>query len=291
MKLTNKHGLPEILVRAVERAGSEYSRGQSDITVTELIGPPRLRRFVQEYGHAIEEDVTDRLASFVGTAMHSKIERGQAAHDIVEERMYLDVLGWRLGGQFDHYEEGVVRDWKHTSVWSWIHEPHGKPEYVAQGNVNAHLLRHAGFSVDRIELVYVFSDFSKSKARTTQGYPRAKAAVIRVDDWGAERTQAYIEHRVKLHQAARQVRPEDVPVCSDQERWMRDAKFAVMKEGRKTAVRLLDSELEALAYISDNGLSPQNHSVVYRPGEYVRCLDWCPARELCSHGLAAAEAS
>jgi hypothetical protein len=40
MKLTNKHGLPQTFINVIQRP--TYSRGSSEISVTEILSPPQL---------------------------------------------------------------------------------------------------------------------------------------------------------------------------------------------------------------------------------------------------------
>ena len=47
MKLTNKFNLPEPIVNAVNNTG--YTPGSSDITVTQLIQPPLIRKLRIEH--------------------------------------------------------------------------------------------------------------------------------------------------------------------------------------------------------------------------------------------------
>jgi hypothetical protein len=72
---------------------------------------------------------------------------------------------------------------------------------------------------------------------------------------------------------------DDIPPCSKEERWEKGEKWAVMKNGRKSAIRLLDSEAEARDMAEGLG---KDHYVAYRPGISVKCEDYCSACEYCS---------
>ena len=136
MKITNKYGLPEVIVRAIEN--DPYNNGGADISVTSLIGPPQIRRLMQEHGDKVEVDVSDRLYSLMGQAMHRILEMADTTA-MVEERFFSDIVcahGQKsLSGQIDRYENGVIQDWKFTSVWEYIFGL--KPEREAQLNVLA----------------------------------------------------------------------------------------------------------------------------------------------------------
>lgn len=79
MSFTNVHDLPQALVRAIEN--DPYS-GTTDlkarrVSVTRLIAPPQIVKLQQEHPD-IEEDVSERLWSLLGSAVHAIIERASA---------------------------------------------------------------------------------------------------------------------------------------------------------------------------------------------------------------------
>ncbi len=69
-----------------------------------------------------------------------------------------------------------------------------------------------------------------------------------------------------------------LPECTPAERWAKPTIYAVRKPGRKTALRVLDTETAAreLAAATPNGY------VEIRPGESVRCADYCAVAEFCA---------
>src|SRR5258706_69449 len=68
--VTNKHGLPDAIVRAV--LNDPYDRGDADFTVTQLLQPPQLARLTQ--ANPIPEDVSDRIWALLGHAVHVILE-------------------------------------------------------------------------------------------------------------------------------------------------------------------------------------------------------------------------
>jgi hypothetical protein len=71
----------------------------------------------------------------------------------------------------------------------------------------------------------------------------------------------------------------NLPECTASERWQRNTVFAVMKKGRKTAVKLYEEKEYAETH---RQMDPDNLSVVERPGISVRCEDgYCSAAEFC----------
>jgi hypothetical protein len=69
IKITNKHNLPETIVRAV-KYNTHVDGG--DISVSSLVDAPQPR--ILRRMHTIEEDVSERIAALLGTATHHILE-------------------------------------------------------------------------------------------------------------------------------------------------------------------------------------------------------------------------
>jgi hypothetical protein len=272
MRVTNKHNLPAPLVAAVSRMRPPKP---DRISVTQLIGPPQIRLLTMEHWDVLEEDAADRLWATMGGLMHKLLEahaESMGGHH-AEGFLETEVEGYKVTGIFDlHQEGGTLTDYKFTSVYTTMNGI--KPEWVTQLNVYAELLRRSGAEVTRLQIVTIYRDWSKGKAYE-RGYPRSQVQVFDVPLWVSERASSFMTERVQLHSRAQHGLVVD---CSPEERWARPPKFAVMKEGRKRAVRLLDSRGEADARASDEG---KGHYVVERPGVSVRCESYCSVSAFC----------
>lgn len=276
MKLTNKHGIPETIVRAV--ADDEYDKGDSVLSVTQIISPPRVVVLQNLNKDNLESDVIDRVPSLLGTAVHKIIEKGSKdiPGHIVEERLYADVLGWRISGavdlQIDNYDgTWAIRDYKVTSVYSVLSD---KPEWEQQLNCYAYLAgKSHGRNVTSLKIVAILRDWQRKQAEIKADYPQSQIVMVDIPVWTPEQQEAYITERVALHQAAQKSVDTGEPVayCTDQERWVRGESWALMKEGRKSAVKLYDSEVEANEALRAAGECGSGHSVEHRPGSAIRC--------------------
>jgi len=271
MRLTNRLNLPDSIVSAV--ANDAYSKGGADISVTGLLKPPRVAALEREHGSELEEDVSSRIWSLLGQVIHGILERADKT-GIAEQRLSLDLEGWKVSGQIDRYENGLVQDYKVTSVHKLLQG--NCEEWTAQLNLYAALLRHHCHSVRELQVIAILRDWSKSEARRNPEYPQAQVVTIPLPLWDPEKALEFMRNRVKLHQEARVSLPE----CSTEERWARPDVYAVMKNGKKRAVKLFASEHEAL----DFACSGKDLSVVKRPGLSVRCADFCSVLPFCEQG-------
>lgn len=278
MKLTNRLGLPDAVVASV--SNDDYSRGECDMSVTQAIAPPRKVELQRRHEDEIVEDVSERIWMLMGKAIHGILDkaapRGAA---LTEERLFLDVLGWKVSGAFDtmallqqNDDLWKISDYKVTSVWSVIFAD-TKSDWEAQLNLYAHMLRRHSFPIGALEIVALCRDWQKSKALVDKDYPQSQVAVVPIRLWSDDEAQAYLEQRVLLHQAARD--RGELPLCTAEERWERPTKYALMKAGNKRATRVFDNEEEAAAAVKPG------FTVEVRVGESLRCKSYCNVLAFC----------
>ena len=293
MKLTNHAKLPETIVRAVEN--DPYDSQGSDISVTRLIAPPRVRVLEQRHWDELEEDVSDKIFTLIGSSVHHIIERAVTDDDISERRLFVDIDGWKLSGQFDLLTaSGDLIDFKVTSAWSALEAlEKGKLEWERQLNVLDWLIRWNDtelrnkngkeLAVKKMYIMAILRDWSKMKVMTSDNYPRKQVVMIPINKWTPEEQDKYVKQRIRLHQLA-EIQGEDLMLCTPEERWRKDTTFAVMKKNRKTAARVLPSRKEAMKWIEDNHLKyGVNATVIERKGQDVKCENYCRVNKFCNY--------
>ena len=291
MELTNKYNLPNVIKRAV--ANDPYDSSGSDISTTRLITPPRIRVLEARHWENLTEDVADKIFALLGSSVHHVIERAVTDEDIAELRLFHEVNGWTLSGQFDLLtSKGELIDFKVTSAWAALDAlKNGKPEWEQQLNVLDYLSRHTDHSlknylgktlkVKSLSIMAILRDWSKMKTMTSKDYPRKQVVMIPVRQWSEEEQDNFVLARIKAHQEAE---VGELPVCSAKERWRKDDKYAIMKDGRKTALRLLDTKDQVKQYLKDNKLvEGKGCTVVLRAGEDIRCQSYCRVNSFCDY--------
>jgi hypothetical protein len=275
--LTNRLGLPSSIVNAVSR--DNYSRGDAHISCTTLVGPARKRMLEMVHCDELTEDVADRVFALFGQVMHGILERSDS-DAMTEKRLYVVRHGWTVSGQFDRLsvKDGHLTDYKASSTYSI--KGGAKPEWVAQANIYATMLREHGFAVNKADDLVVLRDWQKSKAQHDRDYPQAPVVVLPVELWSPERCEQYILDRLLAHANAQHV----LPLCTPEERWERPAKFALVKEGNKRATSLHDSRAEAenaLTVAMSDAKKGVTFKIDERPADSIRCRDYCPASSVC----------
>lgn len=262
MKLTNKNNLPQPIFDAI--ANDEYSKGECDYTVTQLLKPPRMVILEQKHWDELEEDISDRIWMLMGSAIHWVLERN-AASGLAEKRLYTDVKGKHIGGKFDYfqYDNKTLSDYKVCSAWQVVNHLKGDKGWEEQLNCYAYLLSRNGIELKQLQIVAFLRDWSKASAHRDPDYPQSQVQVINISLWWEQAQREFLEDRVRLHEAAKECLPE----CTEPERWCKSAKWALIKNGNKKATRVYDEK--PFDYDIDN------YHVEFRPGESVRCGLYC----------------
>lgn len=246
MRITNRHGLPRTLTNLMER--DTYDKGNARISVTGLLTPPRIAVLRQRHAADIEVDVADSIWALVGRAIHHVLEAGADEEHLSEERLFAEIDGWVVSGGLDvqYVPDGVeITDYKFTSAYSVMNE---KPDWVRQLNSYAQLVRMAkGLTVKKLSICAMVRDWNRHRVGEP-GYPRAAVINMPIEMWSPADAERFLRDRIKLHREAivRADMGEELPECSDEDRWMRAPSFAVWRKGNKRPTRVCSSEEEAI---------------------------------------------
>lgn len=232
MDVTNIHNLPQPIVSLLSR--HKYSRGDSDISVTELLSPPQISILKRAHKDKLVEDISDRFWALMGTNIHKLLEDHANETVQTEERLFLEMDGWTLSGQIDlQKEEGgavSIMDWKFTGVYSAMSP---KPEWVAQLNMYAYLVETVKkIQVDKLQVIAILRDWSKTQVKARKNYPPAPIMNISLPLWSYEERHAFLKARVALHQEAQGAHDlgGTLPECTEEERWVRKGKAVRCEE-------------------------------------------------------------
>ena len=278
MKITNYKNLPESLVKAI--TFDDYSKGDATISVTSLWKSPRVVELESKYADHITQDASEMIWVLFGKCIHEILRRSDTKA-LTETRLSEEILGWKVSGQFDRFveEDGLLQDYKITSAWTLVFDSRHK-DWTNQLNSYAHLLRKQGHKVKRIEVVAILRDWSAREARTKPDYPQSPVQIISLDLWDYDKTQALLEEQVRKHIDGKL----NLPLCTEEEQWAKPTVYAVMKEGRKSALSLCmtqdqaNKEKEGLGH--EHGVNKVYIEV--RPGEKTKCESYCSVKKFCS---------
>lgn len=273
MKITNTQGLPAPLVKAVSH--DDYSKGDADYSVTELIKPPRIAALEKQHWHELEEDAADRLWLLMGKAGH-EVLRKSSDGGIVEERCIVEVDDYKVSGQLDYavVEQSII-DYKFVSLWAI--KDGIKPEWEQQLNCYYFMAEQYGVTVKELKIIAILRDWNINEAKRNPELPQAQVVVLPARIWPKEAVENWLRRRIALHENARS---GVLPDCTPEEMWERPERFAVMKRGNKKASRVLDSKLDAGQWMASQP-NPSQFEIEVRPSERPRCENYCSVSHLC----------
>ena len=283
MKYTNKYNIPNEIIRSLEN--DSYSDGGADFSATGLLQPPQIRMLKKRYESEISTDVSDRIWILLGQSVHNILERANESNteSLTEQRMFVDIDRYKISGQADSIaiEDKILKDYKVTSVWSVIHaKKETKPEWEQQLNIYAYLYKQTfKQDISALNIIAIMRDWNKSGMLRNKDYPKCSVAVIPIPLWSEEEQLDFIRERIEKHTDAEVIWDAlgELPKCTPEERWAKPDTYAVMKKGRKSALRLLPTEEQAKEYIGDQDLS-----IEFRKGVSTRCEGYCEVSQFCN---------
>lgn len=272
MKITNNANLPMPFVRMAE---DKYEIKPKIYSITTLLKPVREILLNRRYNEDIEQDCSDMIWLLFGKAVHSILEQYSAgASEFAEEKLVVELEnGYTISGVIDLYDidKAEVVDYKTASVWKAIYKDYD--DWKKQGLGYAWLLKQNGLPCKSVVFYAILKDWSKQKAKHDHEYPQSP--VVKVEFTVSDEEIAEIDKylRAKIDEIILyEGKPDaELPLCSEEDRWHDKDTFAVMKKGRKTALRVLDSMAAAEEWKNQNG----GDFIESRKGVDKKCADYC----------------
>lgn len=272
--ITNNNKIPVNFVKAVER---DFHRG-GDYSASMLSHSVRQVHLEKRHKHEVIEDVTERIWSLLGTAMHKVLEMGESENQLVEHYMSSKFGEVEFTGCSDLYEGGVISDYKLTTVYSYIYLKDKIEDFTCQLNSYSLLFQDHGYPVNKLQIVMVFRDWNKNQVKGN--YPDSPVKIIDIDLWSYDKSEGYIEGRINLFEKFKNVDSKNLPFCTPIERWAKPPTFAVKKgEKAKRADRVFETIEEAQNHAKIKG---QGFIVETRLGDMFKKCPYCSGRQFCN---------
>lgn len=305
MKYINSQNLPEPYVKAVEN--DDYSAGESDYTPTSLIRPPYMTKLRGDHWDGIEVDVADRFFAMFGKLAHAFLAAAdpKPEHAGVERRIYAQYGNFIISMQMDRLavSRHVLQDWKVTTVYKFMVNYDGtmpaEPGWETQLNIGKWVLERkfwyynllmdgktriegSPYEVKKLEVIGLLRDHHLTNALRDKNYPQHPVIRRELPIWDKEKVEGYLDQRIEQHEFAKTNPIADIPPCTEEERWDKPFKFALMKKGNKRAVKLFDTKSGPESYADGKGyLLNGPYSIQERPGERTRCDRYCDVNSWC----------
>lgn len=266
------------------------------------------------------QDVSEFIARKLGNAIHDSIERSwleghkrsmkllgypesvinrvvvnptpeelHATKDAIpvylEQRAYreIEVNGvlYTVGGKFDMVSDGIVNDFKSTSVWTWTKGTKDE-DYALQGSIYK-WLNPEKIQEDFIRVNFIFTDWSKMNLRTPN-YPQKRVEYKDVPLMTMNQVEDWIASKLSQIQRYQNMPEERIPECSSEELWRSDPVFkyysdpAKAKDPTARATKNFETLFDANAHLAEKG---GKGIVITKLGEPKAC-GYCRAFDACT---------
>lgn len=282
MKITNIYNLPQALVDFATKQDEEHTTVENLYGVTSLLSGVRETLLKRRHRNEITQDISDMVWMIFGQAVHKIAEESGNKNDTeIGVEWKSNNIGIR--GRIDYYNETLqaIEDYKTCSVWKYVYQDFD--DWYKQGLMYAFILGKD--KVKRLRFHCMFKDWKVGELRNAKykgnSYPEHPMWTweyeIKPSDY--EFIEQFIKDRLLIIKNSVDLADDDLPLCTEQERWNNGDTYAVMKYGRKTALRVLDTKEEAEAWARDMG----GDFIETRKGIDNKCLDYCVVKEFCNH--------
>lgn len=306
---------------AVWLATDEYDAGTQPnyISVTTLLKSIRqivLSKRAETASQGCEVDIATQVASSMGTALHTAVERAwmnpdkaldalgypkrvrdairinpsddELSDDIIpvyqEQRVEKEYLGWIIGGKYDMILDGSIRDIKSTSTYTYMNKSNDD-KFRMQGSIYR-WLNPTKVVHDTMYIDYIFTDWSAKSANMNPAYPKSRVMEYPIEMASITETERYIASKLRAIDSHMDS-PEDlIPECSPDELWRADPVYKYYKDPEKRARSTANFDNLAAA---NKRLAEEGKGIVVVVFGAVRACRYCTAAPICSQRKRLAE--
>lgn len=269
--------IPSYLVEACKSDSRPPNKDR--IGVTELINPPLQRTLYLENWDKIKRDPIDSVWMILGSGLDEIVKKHSRTALTKLKLEWNTIHGITVVAIPDLVDvtTGVLADLKVTSVWS-VRET--KKEYEEQLNLYDYLLwkNHIDLwkQIKSLEIHAILRDWRRNEKLRYNDYPKSQFVVLPIRRWLPLEQEELLDLLLQDH-----LKHPDRE-CTNEEKWQKQDQYACYKNKNKTASRVLDSQVEAENWIEEQK-NPKEFVIQKRPGECVRCLNYCSVSEFCKY--------
>lgn len=312
MKYTNKDNIPLALCVLFCSDFYDYNRSEKTISATSLLDTTKQIILSQRLTGEGIEDVSDRIASSLGSAIHTALEQAwlNNPHEImdslgypadvrkllrvnptkidlekypncipvyVEQRASKQIAGWTITGKFDIIIDGRLNDLKNRQAYAYIFQSNAEKD-ILQASIYRWLNQDKVTQED-FSILWLFTDWSKKEARQNKDYPQKRWMEQRYRLKPIEVIEAYIVNKLNSIDKLLDKPESELPECTKEELWMDDPVWKYYKDPTKTArsTKNFTSQSDANMRLIKDG----NVGLVVEYKAYAKRCGYCPCSTIC----------
>ena len=309
MIIANNKNIPFVLQVWLAADNYDYQVGDKYLSATTLLKSPRqiiLERRLDTSN--LTCDIEDSVARTLGNAIHEGIESawlnnlpqalkvlGQDStkemwtvnpkedEDLtgkipvyIEQRTCKELDGFTIGGKFDFVANGVLHDFKTTSVYTYLYGDRIE-EYMKQGSIYR-WLNQDKITSDFIRICYIFTDWSKGEAVRNPEYPQCRCIAKEYELLPVDETEKMIKDKLAVLAKYWDKPDSEIPECTNEELWLTKTQYKYYSNPSNTrATKNFEIYGDAIAYQRSKG---GKGVVITVPGAPQHCA-YCNAAPIC----------
>lgn len=260
--ITNNYNLPQKIIDKL--TDDNYTYKPNRYSATELLNSTKEIILKRRYHKVITTDVSDHVNKMFGTAFHLMFDIDSQSEIKVEHTLN---NGITISGRIDDARDSIITDYKTCSVWKI--NAGDFSDWEKQGLTYAWLLSKKGIYISKLRFVAFIKDYSVTRSMVSQNYPEAQIYTheVEINNYMLREHEAWLYEKTNEITKYIDTPNNELPEPTDAELWKEPDVFAVMKHGRKSAVKLCDSLAEAQELITSD-----QFYIDIRKGEYKKLI-------------------
>lgn len=260
--ITNNYNLPQKIVDLIEADNYKYTENR--YSATEILNSTKEIILKRRYHKVVITDVSDHVNKLFGTAFHTLFDIDSQSEVKVEHTLNNGVT---MSGRVDDVRDNILTDYKTCSVYKITAGDFS--DWEKQCLIYAWLLSKQGIFVEKIRVIAFIKDWSATRKQVTSNYPESQIYVyeLNVSNFMLQDTESWVIKKTNELTQYKNVPNNELPEPSDEELWKTPDVFALMKHGRKSAVKLYDNLEEAQAQVISD-----DFYIDHRIGEYKKLI-------------------
>ena len=236
-----------------------YDKSEN-LSVTSLIKPIKMLILSKRVNSVNGEiDLYKQISSSIGNAIHSSIENCWKSDRLesnlellgldkktisairinpeskeegiipvyIEKRTDKVINGNTITGKFDFVFNGILEDFKSTSVITYINQSN-KDKFILQGSIYRWLNPDI-ITEDYMLINYIFTDFSVAESIRNEEYPKTRCLSQKYPLISLAMTESYIRSKLRQLEELDNAEEKDIPACTKDEIWQQDSVWKYYK--------------------------------------------------------------
>jgi len=308
--LTNKYGLNLSIAVWLATDNYDHSYDPDEISATSLIKSPRQIALARRNSIPGTEDISNKIASTIGTSIHDSLEAAwkqnyikamrelcyteDVIHKIkinpdpitvtpddipiyIEQRVKKKVGKYTISGKYDFIGNGQLEDYKSTGTYTYVKKTNDE-KYMQQGSIYRWLNPEI-ITNDTMLIQYIFLDWKEFNV-SQKGYPPSKILSYPIKLMSIEETDTFIKNKLDVISSLDTTIEAELPLCTPEDLWQSDSVYSYYRNPAKTkrATKNFNTFHEAHSHqlsLGGGGL------IVEKPGRIKAC-SFCGVRDMCS---------